>query len=90
MGGQVERGRIVEVNETDGPGELFNVGNRQYLLASQSGRVTPQKTEAKSNTPTAMTVINNFTLAGRVDRNTEAQVAKAAGRGLQTAMARHN
>lgn len=90
MGGQVERGRIVEVNETDGPGELFNVGNRQYLLASQSGRVTPQKTEAKSNTQTAMTVINNFTLAGRVDRNTEAQVAKAAGRGLQTAMARHN
>ena len=87
MGGVVERGRLVEVNEGDGPGELFNVGNRQYLLASQSGQVVPQK-QSSSPQHQAMTVINNFTLSGRVDRATEMQVAKAAGLGVQRALAR--
>lgn len=88
MGGQVERGRIVEVNETDGPGELFNVGNRQYLLASQSGRVEPQKA---TSTPKeqALTVINNFMLSSRPDSSTQAQLAKTAGMGVQRALARN-
>lgn len=88
MGGQVERGRLVEVNETDGPGELFNVGNRQYLLASQSGRVEPQKA---TSTPKeqALTVINNFMLSSRPDSSTQAQLAKTAGMGVQRALARN-
>lgn len=88
MGGQVERGRIVEVNETDGPGELFNVGNRQYLLASQSGRVEPQKATSMPKEQ-ALTVINNFMLSSRPDSSTQAQLAKTAGMGVQRALARN-
>lgn len=40
-GGPISRGRIYEVNENGGPGELLNVGGRQFLLASQSGNVSP-------------------------------------------------
>jgi len=88
MGGQVERGRLVEVNETDGPGELFNVGNRQYLLASQSGRIEPQKASS-SPKEQALTVINNFMLSSRHDSSTQAQIAKTAGMGVQRALARN-
>ena len=88
MGGQVERGRLVEVNETDGPGELFNVGNRQYLLASQSGRIEPQKASS-SPKEQALTVINNFMLSSRPDSSTQAQIAKTAGMGVQRALARN-
>ena len=86
MGGAVERGRLVEVNEGDGPGELFNVGNRQYLLASQSGQVTPQKSTSSTNEQ-ALTVINNFMLSARPDNSTQAQIAASAGRGVQRALA---
>jgi phage-related minor tail protein len=89
MGGSVERGRIVEVNEGNGPGELFNVGNRQYLLASQAGSVEPQKASSQPQGQ-AMTVIQNFMLSAPADRRTQAQVAAAAGRGIQTAMARNS
>jgi lambda family phage tail tape measure protein len=90
MGGTVSRGQIIEVNETKkGPGELLNVGSRQYLLASQAGSITPQKQEAKA-AQQAITVINNFTLPGRVDRATEGQIAKAVGRGMQTSMTRNS
>ena len=88
MGGQVERGRLVEVNEGDGPGELFNVGNRQYLLASQSGQVTPQKSTSSTNEQ-ALTVINNFMLSARPDNSTQSQIAASAGRGVQRALARN-
>lgn len=88
MGGAVERGRLVEVNENDGPGELFNVGNRQYLLASQSGQVVPQK-QTSSPKDQALTVINNFMLSSRPDSSTQAQLAKTAGMGVQRALARN-
>src|SRR5574343_1034232 len=88
MGGEVSRGQIIEVNETNGPGELFNVGDRQYLLASQAGSIRPQKASSSTNRE-AMNVIMNFTLSAPADRRTQSQVAVAAGRGLQSAMARY-
>jgi hypothetical protein len=87
MGGAVERGRVVEVNEGTGPGELFNVGNRQYLLATQNGQIKPQS--ASSPKEQTMTIINNFTLSGQVDRRTQQQLAAAAGSGVRRAMARN-
>jgi hypothetical protein len=40
-GGGVRAGRMVEINETRGPGEIFSAGGRQYLLAAQGGWVSP-------------------------------------------------
>lgn len=86
-GGYVERGRVVEVNERNGPGELFNVGGRQYLLASQAGYISPQQGRAADRPP--VVVNQNFAFSGAVDRRTQSQVAAMAGRGVQVAMARN-
>lgn len=40
-GGSVFPGRVYEVNEDPGPGELLHSGGRQYLLAGQQGEVVP-------------------------------------------------
>lgn len=87
MGGVVERGRIVEVNENNGPGELFNVGNRQYLLASQAGQVKPQvaATTAQRAVPPINIVVN---VPPSTDRLTAHQTALLVGRKVQEAMAR--
>ncbi len=47
-GGSVVAGRFYRINENDGPGELFNVGGRQYLMARQNGRVEPQGVQASA------------------------------------------
>lgn len=47
-GGDVVAGRFYRINENDGPGELFNVGGRQYLMARQNGRVEPQGVQASA------------------------------------------
>lgn len=41
-GGPVSAGRLYEVNEHAGPGELLRVGSRQYLMPRQDGHVVPQ------------------------------------------------
>lgn len=40
-GGPVSAGRMYEVNERGGPGELLEVDGKQYLMATRNGRVKP-------------------------------------------------
>lgn len=82
-GGPVSAGKLYEVNET-GRSELLNVGGRQYLMAGQNGSVTPSAGAAGG-----MSQVNHFHISGPVDRRTQQQIATAAGRGAQQAMARN-
>lgn len=76
-GGKASAGRLYEVNER-GP-ELLNVAGRQFLMmGNQSGTVTPNGSGGQTMNNTF-----NFSVQGPVDRRTEAQIAKAATRGLQ-------
>lgn len=86
MGGPVQAGGLYPVNELarHGPGEILTSGGRQYLMARQDGYVQPM-TPASSG----MQVVNNFHITGPVDRRTQQQIATAAGRGAQQAMARN-
>jgi lambda family phage tail tape measure protein len=86
QGGPVEAGRIYRVNENAGPGEILNVGSRQYLLANQAGRVEPQQS-------TRQTVNNNsFNIAvpSNTTRETANQLASRAAMQLARASARDN
>jgi hypothetical protein len=40
-GGPVRAGKLYEVNETGGPGELLTANGRTFLMANQNGYVTP-------------------------------------------------
>ncbi|MBX3633952.1 MAG: hypothetical protein KF683_00910 [Rubrivivax sp.] len=40
-GGPIQAGRVYRINELGGPGEVANVGGRQYLLAARSGSIEP-------------------------------------------------
>lgn len=40
-GGPVSRGRLYEINEKKGPGEILNAGGRQYLMPTANGSVAP-------------------------------------------------
>jgi hypothetical protein len=40
-GGRVDAGRLYEVNEGAGPGELFRTGGRDYLLPANDGVIIP-------------------------------------------------
>lgn len=82
-GGPVSAGKLYEVNER-GRSELLNVGGRQYLMAGQNGSVTPSAGAAGG-----MSQVNHFHISGPVDRRTQQQIATAAGRGAQQAMARN-
>lgn len=84
-GGPVQSGRLYEINERSGPGEILNAGGRQYLMPSRNGSVTPQGTASMGG---EMSVVNNFHFAGPVDRRTQQQVAASAGRGVQRATSR--
>lgn len=76
-GGSVAAGGLYRVNER-GP-ELLSVGGKDFLMMGQSGgTVTPSGSSGQ-------TVVNNFSISGPVDRRTEAQIAKAATRGIQRA-----
>jgi hypothetical protein len=76
-GGPVSAGRLYEVNENSP--EMLSMNGRQYLMmGNQGGTVIPN---AGIGGQTIVT--NNFTIQGPVDRRTEAQIVKAAQRGLQ-------
>jgi lambda family phage tail tape measure protein len=85
-GGRVESGGMYPVNELarHGPGEILTSGGRQYLMARQDGYVQPMALASSG-----MQVVNNFHITGPVDRRTQQQIATAAGRGAQQAMARN-
>lgn len=86
MGGRVEAGGLYPVNELagHGPGEILSSGGRQYLMARQDGYVQPM-----SASGAGMQQVIHFHSSGPVDRRTQQQVATAAGRGVQQAMARN-
>jgi len=85
-GGRVEAGGLYPVNElaSHGPGEILTSGGRQYLMARQDGMVQPMGAAGGGLQQT-----NHFHLSGPVDRRTQQQIAVAAGRGAQQAMARN-
>jgi lambda family phage tail tape measure protein len=86
MGGPVQAGGLYPVNELaqHGPGEILTSGGKQYLMARQNGYVQPM-----AQASSGMQVVNNFHISGPVDRRTQQQIATAAGRGAQQAMARN-
>lgn len=88
-GGPVERGGLYEINETRrGPGEVLNVGGRQYLLALQGGYVKPVAASGAAAGRTLQQV-NNFHVSGPIDRRTQQQLATQTGRAAQAAMMRN-
>lgn len=88
-GGPVERGGLYEINETGrGPGEVLNVGGRQYLMAMQGGYVKPVADSAASGGRVLNQTVH-FHVNGAVDRRTQQQLAAETGRMAQTAMARN-
>lgn len=84
-GGDVIAGRFYRVNENDGPGELFNVGGRQYLMARRSGRVEPQG--AQTSAPGGDTYVFHVASGATVDewRRSSRGVAADARRRMQLA-----
>ena len=86
-GGRVEAGGLYPVNElaSHGPGEILTSGGRQYLMARESGYVQPMQAGRSG----MQQVINFLHSTGPVDRRTQQQIATAAGRGAQQAMARN-
>ena len=86
MGGPVQAGGLYPVNELarHGPGEILTSGGRQYLMARQDGHVQPM-----TPVSSGMQQVNHFHITGPVDRRTQQQIATAAGRGAQQAMARN-
>lgn len=76
-GGPVAAGGLYRVNEA-GP-ELLSFGGKDFLMMGASGgNVSPARGGQTS-------VVNNFSISGSVDRRTEAQISKAATRGVQRA-----
>lgn len=89
-GGPVERGGLYEINETRrGPGEVLNVGGRQYLMALQAGYVQPVVPTPAAGQGRVLHQTNNFHVSGAVDRRTQQQLAMQAGRQAQTALNRN-
>lgn len=75
-GGAVAAGGMYRVNE-NGP-EMLEMNGQSYLMmGSRGGNVSPNG--AGTN------VVNNFSVSGNVDRRTEAQIGRAATRGVQRA-----
>lgn len=85
IGGPVLPSRMYEVNER-GPELLEDARGRQFLMmGSERARVIPNERIAAGR---SMSVVNQFTIAGAVDRRTEEHIAAASGRGLSRAMLR--
>ena len=74
-GGAVLPGQMYRVNE-NGPEMLEMNGSTYLMMGNKSGNVVPSG---------GMNVVNNFSVQGPVNRSTEAQIGKAASRGLQRA-----
>lgn len=69
-GGDVRAGRLYEVNEDSGPGELLRTrSGRTYLMPRQDGTVLPAS--AGGSVGGGGTIIQNFTFNGRTDNRTE-------------------
>lgn len=85
-GGRVEAGGLYPVNElsSHGPGEILTSGGRQYLMARQDGYVQPMSAASGG-----LQQVIHFHSTGAVDRRTQQQLATAAGRGAQQALARN-
>lgn len=70
-GGPVQRGKLYEINERGGPGEILNVGARQYLLAAQNGNVEPNAAGGS--------VTKNYTINVSMPPGSTKQTAQQAG-----------
>lgn len=82
-GGSVSAGGLYPINERGA--EVLSIGSRDYLtVGSQGGKVTPINGSGQT-----VNVYNNFTIAGTVDRSTQAQISARAGEGVQRAMSRN-
>lgn len=78
-GGPALPGMFYEVNE-NGP-EMLEMGGRQYLMmGDQMGKVIPNTGSGR-----AVNQNNNFFVQGRIDRDTENQIAAKTGRAVQRA-----
>lgn len=78
-GGPVQAGKMYQVNER-GPGELLNVGGRQYLMAGQDGHVQPAG--QRGSMLVQPTIINH------IDARTDAAaVAQMVAGGVRAGMA---
>lgn len=86
-GGPVQKGGLYAINEraSHGPGEILSAGGRQYLMARENGYVQPL--QAGGGGGVHQTI--HFNSTGAVDRRTQQQLATAAGRGAQQALARN-
>lgn len=72
-GGPVRGGKLYEVNETGGPGELLTTGGRTFLMANQDGYVSPTRAASGGGAGGgSMTVVVQQTLhfGSDVDRST--------------------
>jgi len=84
IGGPTSAGGLYRVNER-GP-EMLSVAGKQFLMmGNQPGTVSPNA----GGGGRTLQVTNHFTVGNNVDRRTQNQIAMAAGRALQTAMARN-
>lgn len=84
-GGTVSPNTMYRVNENGT--EMLSIGGRDYLMmGSQAGRVTPNNQITSGGRNLTQNV--NVTIAGRPDRRTPDQVARAAGREARREMSR--
>ena len=72
-GGPVRSGKLYEVNETGGPGELLTAGGRTFLMANQDGYVTPTQTAAGGGSALGgsggnVTIIQHINVDARSDQ----------------------
>lgn len=80
-GGPVNAGSLYRVNE-NGP-ELLTVGGREYLMMGNTSGTVSQTGGA------GVSVIQNFTSAGRIDQRTASQMAQESAVKLRLATARN-
>jgi hypothetical protein len=68
----------------------YLVGERgpEVFVPNQSGNITPNM-DLRPATGNQITVQNNFTISGAVDRRSQLQIAAATGQGIQRAMGRN-
>lgn len=79
-GGAVLPNHLYEVNE-QGP-EMLEMGGRQYLMmGGQGGKIIPSQQSGSRS----VTQNNTFLLQGRINRETENQIASKSGRAIQRA-----
>lgn len=85
-GGNVNPGQMVRVNE-NGP-ELLDYRGKQYLMNGSSNvQITPNHRIGDGG---GFSQINNFPMQGRIDYDTQSQIANKVRRQTNTAAARFN